>query len=151
MHGGWPQYAADGGESLRYEIAGEADLVAARDGARRLAGQLGFALGETTLIATAITELGRNILMYAGAGEITMSVSRGGLRQGLEITARDRGPGIGNLRQALQDGYSTSSGLGLGLPGVRRLVDEFTITSEAGSGTQVRIKKWLPVRQQRAS
>lgn len=103
---------------------------------------MGFPRTELALIATAISELARNILTYAGAGEIEVSVEDSDGRRGLIIVARDQGPGIPDVGLALQDGYSTSRSLGLGLPGVRRLMDDFEITSELGSGTVVRAAKW---------
>jgi serine/threonine-protein kinase RsbT len=106
-----------------------------------LATGLGFSSGDTTLIATAISELGRNILSYAGQGEISISAVDGG-RCGILIIASDKGPGIPDVQQALRDGFSTSGGLGLGLPGVRRLMDEFEITSAPKRGTTVKAKKW---------
>jgi len=95
------------------------------------------------LIATAISELARNIVMYAGQGEViirSVEISNG---KSIVIVARDNGPGIRSVEDALRDGYSTSGGLGLGLPGVKRLMDEFAIESELGQGTMVTIKKWL--------
>ena len=94
------------------------------------------------LIATAISELARNILTYAGEGEIEVAVEETAGRRGIRIVARDEGPGIADIGLALQDGYSTSRSLGIGLPGVRRLMDEFEVTSEPGSGTVVRATKW---------
>lgn len=104
--------------------------------------ELGFPKTDLALIATAISELARNILTYAGEGEIEVAVEEAGGRRGLVITARDQGPGIADIALALQDGYSTSRSLGIGLPGVQRLMDEFEVTSEQGSGTIVRATKW---------
>ena len=104
--------------------------------------ELGFPKTDLALIATAISELARNILTYAGEGEIEVALEEAGARRGLLIVARDQGPGIADVALALQDGYSTSRSLGIGLPGVRRLMDEFEVTSELGSGTQVRATKW---------
>lgn len=103
---------------------------------------MGFPLIDCTLIATAISELARNIVLYAGAGEIRLrrESTMGGA--GVAIVASDNGPGIGDLRVALQEGYSTSRGLGLGLPGVKRIMDEFDVVSKPGHGTTVTIKKW---------
>jgi serine/threonine-protein kinase RsbT len=117
-------------------------IVEARQCGRGLALQLGFSSGEATLVATAISELARNILQYAGQGEIAMQIADRTGRPGLVVLALDQGPGIPDLEQALQDGYSTSGRLGLGLPGVRRLMDEFSIESALGGGTQVRAAKW---------
>ena len=94
------------------------------------------------MIATAISELARNIVQYAQHGEIVLSVVEGS-RPGIQIVARDQGPGIADLEQAMRDGYSTGGSLGLGLPGAKRLMDEFTIDSEVGKGTIVSVRKWL--------
>ncbi len=124
-------------------IESDADIVAARMRGRALASQMGFPPTLATLVATAISELARNILLYAGRGEVVLTpVERGG-RRGLAVMARDEGPGIPDIARAMEDGYSTSGRLGLGLPGVRRLVDEFEITSHLGQGTTVTVKKWL--------
>ena len=95
-----------------------------------------------TLIATAISELARNIVQYARQGEIVLSAVEGS-RRGIQIVARDHGPGISDLELAMRDGYSTGGSLGLGLPGARRLMDEFAIDSEVGKGTTISMKKWL--------
>lgn len=123
-------------------IKSDTDIVTARSQGRMLATGLGFSSGDTTLIATAISELGRNILSYAGQGEISISAVDGCGRCGILIIASDKGPGIPDVQQALRDGFSTSGGLGLGLPGVRRLMDEFEITSVPKRGTTVKAKKW---------
>jgi len=107
-----------------------------------LATELGFSSGDTTLIATAISELGRNIVSYARQGEILITAINGSDRSGILIVASDKGPGISDVQQALRDGFSTSGGLGLGLPGVRRLMDEFEVTSMPKRGTTVKVKKW---------
>jgi len=125
-------------------IASAADIVTARQHGRELAAELGFSRSDQTVIATAISELARNILEYAMLGDIEVAEMHRGARSGLLIVARDRGPGIPDVGQALQDGYSTGRGLGIGLPGVRRLMDEFEIASEAGRGTRVTARKWLP-------
>ena len=93
-------------------------------------------------MATAISELARNIVSYAGQGEIVLRATQNSGSPGVTVIARDDGPGIPSIEQALRDGYSTSGSLGLGLPGVRRLVDEFEIASEVGRGTTVTIRKW---------
>jgi len=131
---------ADG--DARVDVARDTDIVLARQLGRRLALDLGFSAGDATLVATAISELARNILMYAGAGEVWLKGLRQGERYGILVEARDRGPGIPDVQQALRDGYSTSNRLGLGLPGVRRLMDEFSIESGPGAGTIVRVKMW---------
>lgn len=132
-----------GGE-IRVAINSDQDIVLARQKGRSLANELGFAAGDATLIATAISELARNIVTYARRGEITLKAIDGANRQGVSIIASDKGPGIPDIRQALRDGFSTSGSLGMGLPGVRRLMDEFSITSQPGLGTTVMVKKWKP-------
>lgn len=118
------------------------DVVLARQKGRELAGELGFGPTDSTLIATAISELARNIVLYARQGEILIKNSLVGDRVCIVVVARDKGPGIADIPQAMQDGFSTSGGLGLGLPGVKRLVDEFHLESNANSGTTITIKKW---------
>jgi serine/threonine-protein kinase RsbT len=129
-------------EATRVAIDSDRAIVEARQQGRQLALKLGFSPGSATLLATAISELARNILQYAGQGEIVMQLLDRGRDQGLMVLARDRGPGIADLSMAMEDGYSTSGRLGLGLPGVRRLMDEFQIESGVGTGTHVRIVKW---------
>ncbi|MGI6554944.1 MAG: anti-sigma regulatory factor [Bacillota bacterium] len=125
------------------QVGDELDIVAARQAGRELSRSLGFNIVDQTRITTAISELARNIVLYAGKGIITLSKVKKGDRFGIEITARDNGPGIVDIELAMQDGYSTSNGLGAGLPGVRRLMDEFELKTAAGKGTTVRIVKWL--------
>ena len=129
-------------EEIPLPINSDQDIVAARQRGRGLALSLGFSTGDATLIATAISELARNIITYAKKGEIRLLELNSSPRRGIEVVARDKGPGIADVKQALRDGFSTSGSLGLGLPGVMRLVDEFEIVSELGSGTTVRLKKW---------
>lgn len=123
-------------------ISSDADILAARQQGRGLAKELGFSTSDQALIATAISEVARNIVQYATRGEIVLSIAREPGRQGIVVEARDNGPGIANIELALQDGYSTTRSLGMGLPGARRLTDEFEIASEVGKGTTVRMKKW---------
>lgn len=123
-------------------INSERDIVLARQKGRALATELGFSVGNATLIATAISELARNIVSYAGNGEIVMSVVRDSDRTGITIVASDSGPGIADLTLALRDGFSTSGSLGIGLPGARRLMDEFDINSQPGRGTIIKVTKW---------
>ncbi|MBV9508712.1 MAG: anti-sigma regulatory factor [Caulobacteraceae bacterium] len=104
----------------------------------------GFKGSDLTLIATAISEVARNIVVYAQRGEISLRLATGGGRQGIEVVATDEGPGIADLEQAMQDGFSTGRSLGLGLPGARRLMDEFEIASTVGKGTTVTMRKWRP-------
>jgi serine/threonine-protein kinase RsbT len=127
---------------IRVAINSDQDIVTARQRGRALAIELGFSTGDATLIATSISELARNIVSYARKGEIIFEVVHGSSKLGISITASDRGPGIWDIRQAMKDGFSTSGSLGLGLPGVRRLMDEFEISSEPGRGTIVTVKKW---------
>lgn len=128
---------------IRVAINSDQDIVGARQKGRTLAAQLGFSPADATLIATAISELARNIVSYARKGEIRLQAIQNATRQGILVTAADEGPGIRDIQQALRDGFSTSGSLGLGLPGVRRLMDEFQITSQPGHGTTVTVKKWL--------
>jgi serine/threonine-protein kinase RsbT len=123
-------------------ISADVDIISARQRGRDLGAELGFPKTDLALIATAISELARNILTYAGEGEIEVAVEEAAGRRGLVIVARDQGPGIADIDLALQDGYSTSRSLGIGLPGVRRLMDDFEVTSGPGSGTVVKAAKW---------
>jgi serine/threonine-protein kinase RsbT len=123
-------------------IRADVDIISARERGRALAAELGFNRGQLALIATAISELARNILTYAGEGEIALDREELGEKRGIVVIARDHGPGIVDVDLALQDGYSTSRSLGIGLPGVRRLMDEFELSSTPGSGTTVTTKKW---------
>ncbi len=123
-------------------VASDTDLVSARRKGRALAEERGFSPSEATLIATAISELARNIVNYAGRGEILIGWANGAEKSGITVVARDRGPGIADVKLAVNEGYSTSGGLGLGLPGVRRIMDEFDIVSELGNGTTVTVVKW---------
>jgi serine/threonine-protein kinase RsbT len=123
-------------------IRADVDIISARQRGRALAAELGFNKGELALIATAISELARNILTYAGEGEVVLEQEEQNGRRGIVVIARDAGPGIGDVELALQDGYSTSRSLGIGLPGVRRLMDEFELSSTPGAGTTVTTKKW---------
>jgi serine/threonine-protein kinase RsbT len=123
-------------------IRSDSDIVTARQKGRALAEQLGFSSTDATLLATAISEVARNIVVHAGRGEVELVMARRGARRGVTVVARDSGPGIPNVQQALQDGFSTAGSLGLGLPGTRRIVDEFEIVSEVGRGTTVTMTKW---------
>jgi serine/threonine-protein kinase RsbT len=123
-------------------IHSDVDIVAARQRGREMAGELGFSGTDLTLIATSISELARNIVLYAKSGEIVMKAVQQGDRKGILVVARDEGPGISDVARALNDGFSTSRSLGLGLPGVRRLMDEFEISSEVDHGPTVKVKQW---------
>lgn len=127
----------------RVPIASDGDVVTALQEGRALAAELGFGGAEATLIATAISEVARNILLYARRGEIVLEALQQGGRRGIGIVARDDGPGIADLARAMQDGYSTGKGLGLGLPGARRMMEDFEIRSEVGKGTTIMMKRWL--------
>jgi serine/threonine-protein kinase RsbT len=124
-------------------IRSDGDIVSARQQGRSLAAAIGFTATDATLIATAISELARNIVIYARQGEVVIRGLEISHRKGIVILARDSGPGIRSIEDVLRDGYSTSGGLGLGLPGVKRLMDEFAIESELGHGTMVTVKMWL--------
>jgi len=131
-------------EECTVSISSERDIVLARQKGRALATELGFSVGNATLIATAISELARNIVAYAGKGEMVMSIVYNSDRTGITIVASDSGPGISDIPLALRDGYSTSGSLGIGLPGARRLMDEFNIESQPGHGTIITVTKWKP-------
>jgi len=123
-------------------IRADVDVVVARQKIRGLVSDLGFSGSELTLIATAISEVARNIVSYAGSGEIVMRVVQRGQRRGITVVARDKGPGIADIERAMEDGFSTSRGLGLGLQGSKRLMDEFELVSEVGRGTEITMTKW---------
>jgi serine/threonine-protein kinase RsbT len=123
-------------------ISADPDIVTARQAARALAVRAGFAGTDLTLLATAVSEVARNIVRFADHGEVTVELLERP-RTGIRVVARDTGPGIPDVEQALRDGYSTYDGLGLGLPGARRLMDEFAVESEAGHGTTVSMTKWF--------
>ncbi len=120
------------------------DIVLARQAGHDLATDLGFSLTDVTMIATAISEIARNITSYAGNGEIRLFVDDREGRKALVVIADDDGPGIKDVKRALEDGYSSGFGLGLGLPGARRLMDRLVLTSELGKGTRVEMWKWVP-------
>lgn len=126
-------------------VQADVDVVQTRQQGRNIAAEAGFSAGDQTVIAAAISEIARNILMYAKRGEIELRAIATADRAGIVVIARDSGPGIKDIQRALQDGYSTSGGLGLGLPGARRLMDEFEVISN-GNGTTVTMKKWREVR-----
>jgi serine/threonine-protein kinase RsbT len=130
-------------QPIRVPIDHDADTVAARQQGRALAAQLGLATTDQALVATAISELARNIIQYAKHGEIILECAEQKGRRGIVVIANDEGPGIADVELAMQDGYTTGNGLGLGLPGVRRLMDDFEIVSQVGKGTTVTAKKWV--------
>jgi anti-sigma regulatory factor (Ser/Thr protein kinase) len=125
----------------RIRIDRDADVVAARQTGREIAAANGFSATDCTIIATAISEVARNIVKFARHGEVVVEEIAGD-RRGVRVAARDAGPGIPDVSRALQDGYSTYQGLGLGLPGCRRLMDEFELESRPGEGTTVTMTKW---------
>ena len=129
-------------DEIRVAILTDADVVTARQQARTMGASLGFSSTDLTLLATAISEVARNITTYAGTGVVTLRTVREREREGIEVVASDEGPGIENVELAMQDGYSTRNGLGLGLPGTRRLVDDFELDTRPGVGTTVRLVKW---------
>jgi serine/threonine-protein kinase RsbT len=129
--------------SITIEISEEGDIVVARQKGRSIAKNLGFSVVDQCRIATGISELARNIFLYASTGLIMILTLIENNRTGLEIIAKDMGPGIPDIKLAMLDGYSTSNGLGMGLPGTKRLMDEFEIISETGTGTEIIVKKWL--------
>ena len=122
------------------------DIVDARKAGHQLALELGFSLTDVTMIATAISEIARNITSYAGRGAVRVAVADREGRKALIIRAEDEGPGIADIERAMEDGYSTGRGLGLGLPGARRLMDRLIVESEVGRGTVIEMWKWVPAR-----
>jgi anti-sigma regulatory factor (Ser/Thr protein kinase) len=128
-------------DEVRVRIGADEDLVPARAEARALAARLGFSRTDATLIATAVSEIARNIVVHVGSGELVMKSIAEDTRCGIEVIATDKGPGIRDVTSVLAHGYASRGGLGLGLPGARRLMDDFTIDSD-DRGTTVRMKKW---------
>jgi serine/threonine-protein kinase RsbT len=122
------------------------DIVAARKAGHQLALELGFSLTDVTMIATAISEVARNITSYAGRGAVRVTVAERDGRKALVVRAEDDGPGIADIERAMEDGYSTGRGLGLGLPGARRLMDRIIVDSALGRGTVIEMWKWVPAR-----
>lgn len=129
--------------SERLFVRNDADIVSARQAGRALAAALGFTDSDAVLIATAISEIARNMIEYAHGGEVTVSPVREDGRSGILIIAKDDGPGIADVSLAMKDGYTTGGGLGLGLPGAKRIMDEFEIHSALGRGTIVTMRKWV--------
>jgi serine/threonine-protein kinase RsbT len=127
----------------RVVISSSADIVTARQRGRELAAELGFDGSDLTVIATAISEVARNVVTHAKQGEILLKPVQNGNKRGILVVARDEGPGIKSVEKAMQYGYSTGKGLGVGLPGAKWLMDEFQIESKVGQGTKVAMKKWL--------
>jgi serine/threonine-protein kinase RsbT len=129
--------------SAELAIKTERDIVTVRRAVREAALQLGFGETDVTRIVTAASELARNIYKYAGEGLVRMRSIRGESHAGIELQFIDEGPGIADISLAMQDGYSTSKGMGKGLPGAKRLVDDLAIASQVGKGTSITLKKWL--------
>lgn len=130
-------------DEIRVAVDRDADIVMARQQGRQLAMRAGISGSDLAVIATAISEVARNIILYAERGEIILDLAQEGGRRGIIVVARDDGPGIPDIEQAMRDGFSTGKSLGLGLPGAKRLMDEFEITSEIGKGTTIIMKKWM--------
>ena len=126
---------------ITIDIETEDDIIYARSEARRLAQELGLSLMDKTRLATAVSELARNIYKYASTGLVEIEALSDG-KSGVRCRFIDEGPGIGNIDQVMQDGFSSGKSLGYGLPGAKRLADEFSIVSELGKGTQIEIVKW---------
>ena len=124
------------------EIQASGDVVMVRQATRELAGQVGLSLVDQTKLVTAASELARNTLDYGGGGNVQLDLLENGSRRGVRLIFEDQGPGIPGIQQALKDGFTTGQGLGLGLGGARRLVNEFSIDSEVGKGTRIVIVKW---------
>jgi serine/threonine-protein kinase RsbT len=127
----------------RVSINNDLDIVAARVEGRNLARDMGFGIIDQARIATAISELARNVVLYAHSGQIVLNRVENGGKTGLQIVCEDQGPGIEDLNLVMRDGYSSMQGLGMGLPGTKRLMDEFEIRSQVGIGTTVVVCKWL--------
>ena len=127
---------------IRVSVKSDTDVIVACQKGRALAARLGFSSDDQVVVVIAISEVARNIVRYAQTGEIILAPVRQEDRHGVVVTARDEGPGIPDIEQALQDGYSTGGGLGLGLSGAKRLMDEFKITSQVGKGTMIEMIKW---------
>jgi serine/threonine-protein kinase RsbT len=130
-------------DDLRVRINDEPDIVVARQRGRALASEIGFRGGDLALITTAISEIARNVIEYADHGELFARIVGDRTRRGIEIVVTDTGPGIMDLSKAMTDGYSTGGGLGLGLPGAKRLMDEFSVETAVGQGTTITMRKWV--------
>ncbi len=131
-------------DDIVVDVVRSDDIVAARHAGHEMARDLGFSLTDVTMITTAISEIARNITSYAGRGAIRFTLQDRDGRKALVVRAEDDGPGIANIERALEDGYSTGRGLGLGLPGARRLMDRLIVESEPGRGTMIEMWKWVP-------
>lgn len=129
-------------KSEEFVVQSEQDVVVARKEVRRLTQELSFSLVDQTKMVTAASELARNTVIYGGGGSMLCEILTDGGKQGLRLTFMDQGPGIPNLNLAMTDGWTSGHGLGMGLSGAKRLVNEFEIASEAGKGTRVAITRW---------
>ncbi len=129
---------------VRFGLRSEIDVVAARLAVTEWSRDLGLSVLDRTKTVTAASELARNTVVYGRGGVMSMELVRDGARAGLRLTFEDNGPGIPDIDRALQDGFSTGGGMGLGLPGARRLMNEFELASTAGLGTRVSVVKWKP-------
>lgn len=125
-----------------YALQSESDIVLARQAVRKHAVALNFSIVDQTKIVTAASELARNAVIYGGGGRVRIERVQNGVRAGLRLTFQDEGPGITDVNLAMRDGFTTGSGLGLGLGGAKRLVNEFAIDSRPGKGTQITIVRW---------
>jgi len=130
-------------QTVAVEVESEADIVTARVRTKAIAEAIGFNYMDQTRIATAVSELARNAFQYAGKGKVKITPITIGREHGIEIVVEDHGPGIKDLESAMKGGYSTSKGLGMGLSGSRKLMDEFEIKTQVGEGTIIRIRKWM--------
>ena len=127
---------------VRVRVSDESDVTIARQRTRELAALQGLSTAAIEALATAVSEIARNIVVHAGSGEIRIAPAVGGGNRGVIVTALDLGPGIADIAQAMQDGFSTTGSLGFGLPGARRLVNEFEIESTVGEGTRITLRSW---------
>lgn len=129
-------------EAEQMSVQKDQDLVSVRACGRKMAAALGFSKKDQTLVAMALSEIGRNMLQYSGSGKIMLKIIQSNEKIGIGITATDEGPGIEDVEEAMTDGFSTRKGMGIGLPAVQRIMDDFTIESQKGVGTTIRMSKW---------
>lgn len=131
-------------KKVELPLAHHEDVVAVRQSTRSYAVEIGLTIIDQTKIVTAASELARNTIVHGGGGKVTLEMIKEASRQGLRLTFEDNGPGISDLERAMQDGYTSAGGLGLGLGGSKRLCNEFLIESKVGVGTRVAIARWKP-------
>ncbi|MDB6136585.1 MAG: anti-sigma factor RsbT [Verrucomicrobiales bacterium] len=129
-------------KSEKLEVSEEQHIVTVRQAVRRMSVEIKLSLVDQTKIITAASELARNLLIYGGGGEVVLELLREGVRQGVRVHFADEGPGIENIELALRDGYTSGGGMGLGLGGAKRLVNEFDLVSAPGKGTHITITRW---------